>query len=322
MPYNNLVQRGDVAALVPEEISTQMLTSLSAQSAALTLGTRLNVPTSKLRFPVLSALASAYWVEGDTGLKQTSSAAWDRKFIEIRELAVIVPLPDGVQEDVSFDIWANIQPMMEAAIARKLDEAIFFPAADRPAVFPPALLTGATSAGNVVQIGTNDATHGALAGDISDLIALLEDDGYIPDGAISEKQLRGAVRKLNVGPITSRPGAVLTADDWYGMAVTYAAHGLWPTHAASSARAIIGDFAENLVVGVRSDFTYKLFTEGVITDQSGAVILNLMQQDTSALRLTFRAGFQVSNPINYDQPDETQRFPFGVLTSSSSGGTS
>jgi HK97 family phage major capsid protein len=314
LPYDNLIQRGDVAALVPEEISNQMLTNLESASAALALGTRLNVPTSRLRFPVLSALPVAYWVDGDTGMKQTATAAWDRKFIEIRELAVIVPLPDGVQEDTDFDIWGNIQPAMESAIARALDAAIFF-GDNKPSVMPPDLSTGAVAAGNVVAMGTNDADNGALAGDISDLIATLEDDGYIPDGGIAEKTLRGAVRKLNVGPITVRPGAVLTPDNWYGFDITYPDRGLWPAPGASVTRALVGDFKENLVVGVRSDFTYKLFTEGVITDDNGNVIFNLMQQDMSALRLTFRAGFQISNPINYDQPIEADRFPFAVLQS-------
>ena len=33
-----------------------------------------------------------------------------------------------------------------------------------------------------------------------------------------------------------------------------------------------------------------------------------------ALRVTFRAGWQVSNPINYDQQTEANRYPFARLT--------
>jgi hypothetical protein len=63
--------------------------------------------------------------------------------------------------------------------------------------------------------------------------------------------------------------------------------------------------------------TYKLITEGVITDNSvpPKVIYNLPQQDMVALRLVFRAGYAVSNPINYQQGTEADRSPFAVLVS-------
>jgi hypothetical protein len=69
------------------------------------------------------------------------------------------------------------------------------------------------------------------------------------------------------------------------------------------------------VIGVRQDMTYKLITEGVITDNTGAIQYNLPQQDMVALRLVFRAGYAVSNPINYQQGTEANRYPFAVLRS-------
>src|SRR3954470_18562833 len=101
---------------IPEAVSSAMLTSLSATSAALGLGTRLNVPTNQTRFPVLSALPTAYFVNGDTGLKQTTEANWDSKYINIEELAAIVPIPDAVLADSSFDLVGNITPLLRNAI--------------------------------------------------------------------------------------------------------------------------------------------------------------------------------------------------------------
>jgi hypothetical protein len=69
------------------------------------------------------------------------------------------------------------------------------------------------------------------------------------------------------------------------------------------------------VVGVRADINYEIFREGVIQDNTGAIIYNLLQQDMSAMRVTARFAFQVSNPINWRQPVEAQRYPFGVLRS-------
>jgi hypothetical protein len=64
--------------------------------------------------------------------------------------------------------------------------------------------------------------------------------------------------------------------------------------------------------------TYKLITEGVITDNSGNIVYNLPQQDMVALRLVFRAAYAVANPINYQQGTEASRYPFAVLRSPAS----
>ncbi len=76
MPYNSLITRSNAASLVPEDVSNAMLTSLEARSAVLELGTVVPVARNQTRFPVLSALPTAYFVTGDTGLKQTTQAAW------------------------------------------------------------------------------------------------------------------------------------------------------------------------------------------------------------------------------------------------------
>jgi hypothetical protein len=69
---------------------------------------------------------------------------------------------------------------------------------------------------------------------------------------------------------------------------------------------------KKFVVGIRQDVTYDLFSEGVISDADGKVILNLMQQDTKALRVVFRVGFQVAIPVTRIGP--STRYPAGVIT--------
>ncbi|HET7386855.1 MAG TPA: phage major capsid protein [Nocardioidaceae bacterium] len=310
MAYNSIISRTDTAALVPEQVSQEMLTNLqTAGSAALQLGTRIPVATNQTRFPILSALPTAYWVNGDTGLKQTSEAAWDNKYLNVEELATIIPIPEAVLDDTAFDVWGYLRPLMEEAIARALDAAIFF-GASAPASFPDDIVTAAVAAGNVVARGTNDAAAGGLQGDISDLLATLEADGYMPTGSVGNVTLKAKAR----GTRDVNGNRINAFEDLPGDPV-FALPGLWPT-GLSAAELVVGAF-RNMVVGVRRDMTYKLITEGVITDNSTPpqVIYNLPQQDMVALRLVFRAGWEVSNPINYQEATEANRYPFSVLRS-------
>lgn len=310
MPYNNIISRTDAASMVPEQVSDAMLASMDTTgSAAIRLGRRIPVARNQVRFPVLSALPTAYWVSGDTGLKQTSEAAWANKFLNIEELAVIVPIPENVLDDAGFDIWGSIRPLMEEAINRAIDAAVFF-GINAPASFPDDIVTSAVAAGNVVARGTNNTANGGLFGDFSALLGTLEADGYLPDGAVGNTTLKARIRQVrdaNGNP--AQPLADMPTIEWV-------MPGLWPT-GLSAAELIVGSFGRNLVIGVRKDMTYKMLTEGVITDNGSppAIIYNLPQQDMVALRLVFRMGWEVANPMNYDQPTEANRYPFAVLRS-------
>jgi HK97 family phage major capsid protein len=309
VPYNSLVSRTDLAALVPEEVSTAMLNNLQAQSAVMALATRIPVSRNQTRFPVLSALPVAYFVSGDTGLKQTTEAAWDNKYMYVEEIATIVPIPEAVLDDSGFDVWGSIQPLMEAAIVRKFDAAVLF-GTSAPDSWPDDIVTAAVAAGNVVARGAATAATGGLHEDLSDVVAALEADGYMANGAIGNVTLRARLRGVRdtAGNLLQPPPDIPD--------ITYALPGLWPT-GTSAAEAIFGDF-DQLVVGVRQDMTYKLLTEAVITDASGNIVYNLAQQDMVAMRLVFRAAWQVSNPINFQEQTEANRYPFSVLRSPAS----
>jgi HK97 family phage major capsid protein len=310
--YNSLVSRTDVGALIPEQVSTDMLTSLNETSAVLELAQRIPLSRNQSRFPVLSALPTAYFVSGDTGLKQTTEAAWDNKYLYVEEIACIVPIPEAVLDDAGFDVWGQLRPLMEGAIARTLDAAIIF-GTNAPSTWATEgnLVGDAVSAGNVVARGTNAAAAGGIYGDISDLLGTLEADGYMPNGAVGNVTIKARLRNArstageSLGPLYDEMPDI-----------KFVTPGLWPS-GTNAAELLVGDWTK-LVVGVRQDMTYKLITEGVITDNTGAIVYNLPQQDMVAMRLVFRAGYAVSNPINYQQGTEGSRFPFAVLRSPAS----
>lgn len=311
MAYDNITSRTDAAALIPEEVVNAVLTKATEESAAMTMFRRVPVSRGQARMPVLSALPVAYWVTGDTGLKQTTELAWANKFINIEEIAVLLPVANNVADDIEFAIWDEAEPVIAEAVGRTLDAAVFF-GTGAPGTFPTNINAAAAAAGNNNTVG-NLAAAGGFFGDFDETLALLEADGYEYTGVVArttvKAQFRAARNAQGDRLDSDRIGGDLKSID--GNPILYTMRGLWPANTALFA----GDWTQ-FVLGVRKDVTFEMFREGVIQDQTGAIVFNLMQQDMSAMRVTFRAGWQVANPINYEQAVEASRYPAAVLRNS------
>ncbi|MCA1569317.1 MAG: phage major capsid protein [Chloroflexi bacterium] len=316
MPYDSLVSRTDTGALVPEDVSRDMLGRVTREtSATLQLFRRVPVAGIRTRFPILTALPISYWVTGDTGLKQTTEAAWGNKYLDIEEIACIVPIPESVAEDLEsagVDVWDEIRPDVEEAIGRTLDTAVFF-GVNAPAVFPTNVSAAAAAAGNTT---TEDATvqQGGIQDDIDEALGLVEADGFDPSGVVAALSLKGRLRRARDNNGQRLAGVNGDLTEYEGLRIAYPMRGLFPSGGAAgtNVRAIVGDFSD-FVAGVRRDVSFKLLTEAVIQDGAGAIVYNLAQQDLIAARFTFRAGWQVSNRLNRDQPTETSRYPAARL---------
>jgi HK97 family phage major capsid protein len=312
VPYNSLTSRTDTEALIPEEVSRALLGKATEQSAVLQLFRRIPVARNQVRFPVLSALPVAYWVAGDTGLKQTTEMAWTNKFLNIEEIATIMPVPENVAADIEINIWDDAEPYLREAFARTLDSAVFF-GTNAPGSFPTNIKSAVSGASNTVTAGTAAAAAGGFMGDMDNLIATVEEDGFDVTGfvaALAAKRKFRAARntlgdRLDEGRIT---GDLASFD---GSPIVYPMRGLWST-SASEPLLFAGDWSQ-FIVGVRQDITLKVLDQSVITDNTGAIIYNLPQQDMIALRLKFRVGWQVANTINNDNPNEASRYPAAAI---------
>lgn len=314
MPYNNLTSRTDAAALIPEEVSRDMIRRATDDSAALALFRKVPVARNQTRFPVLSALPVAYWVNGDTGLKQTTEVNWSNKYLNIEELATIMPVPDNVLADVEINVWDEAMPYLVEAFYRALDSAIFF-GTNAPASFPTAISAAAAAAGNTVTEAAT-AAQGGEFGDLDNALGLLDADGFDPNGIVAATSLKGRLRAARNSQgdrlDANRVNGALTELD--GLPIKYPMRGLFPSGggAGTNVRAFVGDFSQ-FVIGVRQDISVKVLDQAVITDNTNAIIYNLPQQDMTALRVTFRVGWQVANLLNFDQPTEANRYPVARL---------
>jgi hypothetical protein len=142
-------------------------------------------------------------------------------------------------------------------------------------------------------------------------MAVLEAQGFDATDVIARTTLKGFLRNARNADGDRFPE--VDQNSVYGASVQYPMRGLWPTP-ADSPELIMLD-AMQFVIGVRSDISIKVLDQAVITDNTGAIIYNLPQQDMVATRVTFRVGWQVANTINYDEPNEADRYPAAALTS-------
>ena len=306
--FNSIISRNDVAALIDEDVASDIMTKAVDQSAALTLFRRVTMSSAQQRMPVLSALPVAYFVNGDTGLKQTTEVNWANKYLDVEEIACIVPIPEAVLDDVDFDVWGEIKPLIEEAVGRTLDQAIFF-GVNKPSVWPKSIVNIANDAGSTFTRGTSAKIDGGIAEDFNKLFSMVEEDGFDIDGLIANRSYKGKLRGARDAQGQKLEDVSTTSV--YDQEVSYPMRGQWPVGALAP-EVIVGDFSQG-IIGVRKDLTYKILSEAVIQDNTGKIIYNLAQQDMVAMRVVARFAFQISNVVNYDEPIESLRSPWGLM---------
>jgi HK97 family phage major capsid protein len=310
--YNSNIDRSNVGALIPEDVSREIIQGVPEYSAIMSLATKApNMSRAQRRLPVLSTLPTAYFVDGDTGLKQTTEQAWDNKYLNAEELAVIVPIPEAVLDDQDYDIWGEIKPRIMEAMGIAFDAAVMF-GTNAPASWPTNLLTAATAAGNVVALGTGVDLYDDLLGE-NGVISTLESDGYMATGHVAAMAMRGKYRGLRDAdgqPLFKTAMQDNTRYELDGSPIYFPRNGAMNP---SSALQFSGDFKQ-LIYAMRQDITYKILDQAVIQDGAGAIVYNLAQQDMVALRAVMRLAWQVPNPINRLNTNNTTRYPVAVLT--------
>lgn len=312
------IDRSGASALMPEEVSREIIQGVPESSACLSLFRKLpNMTRAQQRMPVLSMFPSAYFVNGDTGQKKTTKQAWTNKYLNAEEIACIVPIPEAVLDDADYDIWGEVKPRLLEAIGVVVDNAILY-GVNAPTSWPDDILTGATAAGNVITLGTNTDLYDDIMSD-GGVLSLVEADGFGVTGHIAGLSMKAKLRGLRSAqdklPIFVRDMQAKTGYSLDGEPMYFPKNGFDQTKALL----ISGDF-QNAVFSIRQDVTYKLLTEATLYDTDGVTPLyRLAEQDMVALRVVFRMAWQIPNPINLIQPTEASRFPFGVLLPTASG---
>lgn len=303
MPVN-ITNRADAEAIIREQIVSNIFQDAPKQSVFMSMARKLpNMASNQTRIRVLDFLPTAYWVNGDTGMKQTTRQAWDNVFINAGELAVIVPISDAVLSDAEFDIFGEVTPRVMEAIGQKVDAAVIF-GDNRPAEWGLDIISRARQAGNNVSPATGKDYYDLILGE-NGVFAKVEDDGYGVTGALApmtfKSKLRG-LRDTTGQPIFKSNMQDVARYSLDGAPITFPENGAFY---ANIAQLVVGDFSQ-AVYAIRQDITVKILDQGVIQDpESKEIIYNLAQQDMTALRIVFRMGWALPNPATRLNEDRT-----------------
>ena len=306
----SIISREQAEALIREQVVPEIFQKAPEQSVFMGLAKKLpNMTSKQTRIRVLDLLPVAYWVHGDTGMKQTTEQAWDNVFLTAAELAVIVPIPEAVLDDAEFDIMGEVTPRVIEAIGKRVDEAVIFDKG-RPAEWGAGIITRARQAGNNVT-GSGTDLYAALLAE-GGVFSKVEEYGYAVSGVVASMGMRAKLRGLrddNGQPIynTNMQGATSYALD--GAPMYYPANGSFDK---TMAQLVAGDFSQ-AVYAIRQDITVKILDQGVIQDpNTKEIVYNLAQQDMIALRVVFRLGWALPNPATALDGDRTG-CPFAYL---------
>jgi len=312
MPFNQRIDRSGAQALMPEDVTREIVKHVPERSVVMQMATKAsNMSRKQRRVPVLSTFPMSYFVNGDMGLKKTTQVEWENKYFDAEEIACIVPIPEAVLDDADYDIWGEIRPLIEESLGLTFDRAVLF-GENSPAPWPTDILTAAGNAGNSVALGA--------IGDIYDdllspggVIALVEQDGFMANGHVADMSMRAryrGLRDLDGNPIFKTSVQGNTSYELDGAPCYFPENGSMDV---TQALQFSGNWSK-VVYTMRQDITYKILDQAVIQDASGNIVYNLAQQDMVALRVVMRLAWQVPNPINRLQPDEANRYPIAVLT--------
>ena len=299
----NMIAKTDASALIPEQIMNEIFKEAEKESKVLQMFRRLpNMTSDKTQLKVVDSLPVAYWVNetSNNGRKDTTNMAWKNVYLTAEELAVIVPIKDNVLNDASVDIWEQVKPELVKAIGKKIDQAILF-GVDAPTSFGSGIIP------SIISKSKSVTETGRLYSDINDVMTAVEESGYEVTGLLGGVGLKGKFRMM-----TDTTGQPLNTTEIGSLSRAFVDNGAWDK---DSATLIAGDFNQ-AVYAIRQDVTFDVFREGIIQNSDGSIAYNLMQQDMSALRVTFRIGYAIPNPVTSLDGTEN-RYPFAALVPAS-----
>jgi hypothetical protein len=316
--FTEVFSRGDAAAELPIQLADELVTGTIRESTAMLLGTKVPTTVRDSRIPVLTARPQAHWINpADTGLAQTTKTPFENKVLIAEELSTIATIPNSILDDSLFGLWDAVKPLLVQSMASALDDAILWNI-NKPSTFGASVVQAATATGTNVFPADITNSDTDVARTLLDAAILVATQGYNVTSAAVCPGWEFMASAARTPALVNNPIGAEVEGGFPLLLAGMKIHTKPLRWDGSQASAIVGDFA-NLLVGLRKDVSLELFNTGVISDSSGVVQMNLLQQNATACRVTMRVGFLITNPPTDAALDDTHRCPFALVTPSGEG---
>lgn len=281
-----VVLKDQLQGFVPTEKATGIM-GFVAKGSALIPQSKLEPMTAPTKeFTFWANTPSAYWV-GEGKRIKTSVASFLTAKMEAHKIGVIIPCTKEKLNDTIINVFEEMKEPIADAIQQKVDMAGLF-GIDSPFQFN--LYDNAVKNSMYIVDGTN----GALDLDVSDVMALVEDEGMDVTGFIAHTGIKNRLRKLRDGDGNQLYVDGTNTREFYNVPITFAKGKA--SFDREKAQLFAGDWSKSLV-GVYQGLEYEVLKEATLQDTlwTDGKPLSLAEQDMIALKVTARFAFL---PVN------------------------
>ena len=169
--------KDELQGFVPVEQAKDIMKSIARGSSILRLSTVKPMTSDTKKFPVMTEGPGAYWV-GEGERIQTTKAGWIYPEMKAKKLAVIIPVTKEKLKDSTINVFEELKPEIAETFYKAIDAACLF-GTNSP--FAKNIFNSAVKAQNFIVDGTSKS----LDLDVSDVMALIEDDGFDVNGFVA-----------------------------------------------------------------------------------------------------------------------------------------
>ncbi|HBF8537288.1 phage major capsid protein [Clostridioides difficile] len=264
-----------LTGLIPGEITTEIIKKVINGSFCLQNSRREGMTTESKTIPVMAEMPGPTWV-GEGKEINVVEPTIVPVTLKAKKLGMIITASRETLEDTILDTFENLKDAIADSFYKVIDKAI---------IMGDTLEDGKVFT-SIYEVASNQAisrSDKSLLDDLSDTMALVENNNYSVTNIIALNTLKNEIRKMK-----TKNDEYLIADtsDLFSTKVHYTSQ-----LDKTKTNLITGDF-NNLITGIYKDITYDVLREATL-NLGGGKEINLAQQDMVAIRVTMRVASQI-----------------------------
>jgi len=276
--------KDELVGFVPTEKVKTIMKDVARGSSLLRLSRVEPMTSESKEFPVMTDGPGAYWV-GEGERIKTSKAQWIFPKMYAKKLAVIIPTTKEKLNDAIINVFEELKGPIAEAFYTAIDAAGLF---GTGSPWEKNIYQSASDAGNVVTGGANPS----IDLDVSDIMALIENEGLDVNGFAAHYGIKNTLRKLrdaNGNALYVPGGPGVDQSEFYNNPIEFSRNGAWDK---DKAEIIAADWTKSLV-GIREGIAYEILKEATLqgTVDADGLPISLAEQDMIAIKATMRLGF-------------------------------